>query len=94
VSYDEATQDLPSNKFIGAGKLPLINEDIIIPSNPAVNLVLDAPYEHLNKMLKPDLKENIDYELVSQAMWSMLTIDCEHILITLFMEKTPDGKKV
>jgi hypothetical protein len=43
VSYDEAIQNLPTTKYIGAGEILLVNEDIIVASNQATHILLDTP---------------------------------------------------
>lgn len=92
VSFNEASSDLPAGKHVGAGRLPILNEDIL--EQGWLSLNLDPPYEHLNRMLRAQLKEHVDYELVSGEMWQLVSSYSEHITVQRFMEKTADGKKV
>lgn len=50
VSYTEANSDLPASKYVGAGKLPTLNEDIL---DRWLSIELAAPFEYLNTILRP-----------------------------------------
>lgn len=92
VGFNETNSDLPPSSRIGAGKLPTLNEDILQEGWLSFNL--DAPYEHLNKLIKAELKEHTDYELVSGEMWQLLSSYSSSHAIPRYLEKTLDGKKV
>ena len=46
---------LPSNKFIGAGSLPILNEDIF-DNNFQIDIIFDEPYSGLNMPIIEGLK--------------------------------------
>ncbi len=63
------------NQYVGCGKLPTANEDIV-ESIKVGNFNFNDPLDHLKIRLKPDLQEGKDYEFIGKEMAYSLA-ECE-----------------
>lgn len=92
TSYDEATSGKESSKFIGAGQLPILNEDIM-DNNFQVDILFEEPYLGLNMAIVEGLKSELNYILVHKPIWEILET-YKNIEFNRKMVETEEGKKV
>lgn len=55
---------------------------------------LPEEYSYLENALRPNLKVDVDYIIISPEMWEIFYGDFKHYSFKRFLNHTPDGKKV
>lgn len=92
VSYDEITSGKePNSQFFGQIKPGGMNEDIVV--NPELAVKYSDENHYANVFLKDQLQADVDYIIISEAIWKELKAKYPGIEVKRPVITLPSGQK-